>query len=65
MGDMREGKRFHIEPPLIKAGDCRVKLGGAAPLKDIRVLAEEEYQLLLSFFTGDIEKLNGTLTKKG
>ncbi len=44
------GKSKFTEPELIKAGDTRLKLGvlGQPPLVDCRVIAEANYQTLLS-----------------
>ncbi|KKL81904.1 hypothetical protein LCGC14_1990100 [marine sediment metagenome] len=40
----------HIVPEPIKAGDSCVKLNGNPPLADCRVIAEDEYQLLLGAY---------------
>ncbi len=52
-------KKEHIQPILIKAGDTRLRLGelGRPPLFDCRVIAEEEYQLLLSAYKATPELL--------
>ena len=43
----RGGKK-HIAPPAMRAGDSRVLINGRAVLCDFRIIAEEEYQLLLT-----------------
>lgn len=37
-------------PILIKAGDDRVKINGQPPLVDCRILAEQNYQAMMSIF---------------
>jgi hypothetical protein len=54
-----EEKKFK-EPELIKAGDERVKLGfaSAPPLVDCRVIAEDNYQILMeSLLSKDRENI--------
>lgn len=58
---MREARwpDAHIRPVLIPAGDPRVLICGQPPKSDVRVLSEDEYQLLLVGFRaagGQIEK---------
>lgn len=40
----------HIEPVPVPAGDPRVLLSGIPPRLPVRVLSEDEYQLLLAGF---------------
>ena len=43
----RDGKK-HIAPPAMRAGDSRVLINGRPVERDFRIIAEEEYQLLLA-----------------
>jgi len=50
---------LHTLAPLVPAGDRRVLLSGRPPLLPIRVLAEDEYQLLLAGFRSAGGKVRG------